>query len=75
MDVQFQIMQSIVLQRAKEGILSLNSNGTQGTTAGRLREHASLTTALKQGTMCSLRLGTRSDGSSEGATSNFLLKK
>lgn len=49
MDVQFQIMQPIVLQRAKEGISSLNSNGTQRTTAGRLREHASLTTALKRG--------------------------
>lgn len=52
-----QIMQSIVLQRAKGGTSGLNSNGIQGTTAGRLREHAFLTRALKQEMMCSLRPG------------------
>lgn len=39
MDAQFQIMQSIILERTKEEIMGLNSNGTKGTIAGRLREH------------------------------------
>lgn len=35
-----QIMQSVISGRTKEGFMGLNSNGTEGTRAGSLREGA-----------------------------------
>lgn len=62
---------ALILERTKEGIWGLNSNGTKGTTAGRRRECTILTRVLHMLPEAEVYSG----GSSEAATSDFLLKE
>lgn len=76
MGVQFRVTQPIVLQRARQGILGLNSNENQGTTFSRKTQR---TCHPDQSTPAGGKelpeAGIQSDGTSEAATSNFLLKE
>lgn len=63
-------MQSIILERTKEGIVSLNSNGTKRTVAGRIGECDTLTRAVHV-----LRGWDLIIWRSEAATGDFLLKE